>query len=257
MATLNNTYGITAPNPPVIITGRGPILSANVEQNLCGFANLSTSCNLQSSAITLKVSSSSANDTSAGTGARTITITGLDANFDSISEVVTMNGQTPVTTTNAFLRVHFVTIKACGSLMTNAGDIWVSISTEASYTAGVPQTTSYMQAMAPAGYGRAFIGHFTVPRNRTLTICQITTTVVGPINPDFSSIIHLYGEIYGEGMVSRAIIPSTENGVGLLDLHLAVPYVVEPKTTIHIRGQATHTTNVTLGGIVFGSIELA
>jgi hypothetical protein len=51
-------------------------------------------------ALQMTVSSSSASDTSAGTGARTVLITGLNANYAVISESVTMNGQTAVTTTN-------------------------------------------------------------------------------------------------------------------------------------------------------------
>ena len=41
-----------------------------------------------SAATVLKISSSSTNDTSAGTGARTVTFSGLDANYDEISETI-------------------------------------------------------------------------------------------------------------------------------------------------------------------------
>ena len=50
----------------------------------------------------LQVSSGSANDTAAGTGARTVTIVGLDANYNVISETLTMNGVTPVQTVNSY-----------------------------------------------------------------------------------------------------------------------------------------------------------
>ena len=49
-------------------------------------------------ATVLKVSSSSTDDTSAGTGARTVELSGLDADYNEISELVTLNGQTPVNT---------------------------------------------------------------------------------------------------------------------------------------------------------------
>ena len=42
-------------------------------------------------ASVLKISSSSANDTSAGTGARTVYIEGLDSNYNVISETVTLD----------------------------------------------------------------------------------------------------------------------------------------------------------------------
>ena len=54
--------------------------------------------------------SSSANDTALGTGARTIMITGIDENYLSQSEVVEMNGGTTVTTTNDWLGVNRVIV---------------------------------------------------------------------------------------------------------------------------------------------------
>jgi len=56
-------------------------------------------------AAIMYVSSSSANDTSAGTGARTVLVSGLDANYNEVEETVTLNGQTQVATTTEFLRV--------------------------------------------------------------------------------------------------------------------------------------------------------
>lgn len=53
-------------------------------------------------AETLEVASSDNDDTSAGTGARTVEIQGLDSNWDPLTETVTMNGGTDVTTNNSF-----------------------------------------------------------------------------------------------------------------------------------------------------------
>ena len=68
-----------------------------------------------SAASVLKISSSSTDDASAGTGARTITISGLDANYDEISESITLNGQTAVNTTQSFLRVFRLTVDTAGT----------------------------------------------------------------------------------------------------------------------------------------------
>ena len=57
-----------------------------------------------STAAALNVVSTNANDTAAGTGARTVRVTGLDANWNEISEIVTLNGLTPVQTVNSYLR---------------------------------------------------------------------------------------------------------------------------------------------------------
>jgi hypothetical protein len=113
------------------------------------------------SATTMTVSSSDANDTSAGTGARTIQISGLDGDYNEISETITMNGQTPVTTTNSFLRVNRGIVLTAGSGGVNAGIIYVGTGT---VTSGVPAnkyttingdgTNQTLQAFwtVPAGY---------------------------------------------------------------------------------------------------------
>ena len=68
-----------------------------------------------SAATVLKVSSSSANDTSAGTGARTVQLYGLDADYNEINEAVTLNGQTAVNTTNEFLRINRMIVRSAGT----------------------------------------------------------------------------------------------------------------------------------------------
>ena len=114
------------------------------------------------SASVMKVSSSSASDTSAGTGARTIEIEGLDANFAEITETVTLTGQTAVNTTNSFYRINEVEVLTAGSGKTNAGNIYVGTGT---VTAGVPAT---IYGIAAAGYSHSFHGFYTVPANKKL-----------------------------------------------------------------------------------------
>ena len=87
------------------------------------------------SATTMTVSSSDTNDTSAGTGARTVLISGLDGDYNEISETITLNGQTPVTTTNSFIRVNRAIVLTAGSGGANAGIIYVGTGT---VTTGVP-----------------------------------------------------------------------------------------------------------------------
>jgi hypothetical protein len=80
---------------------------------------------IMTTADTLDVVSSSANDTSAGTGARSVLITGIDENFLYQTEIVTMNGVTPVTTTNNWLGVNRAVILSSGSLTYNDGNITI------------------------------------------------------------------------------------------------------------------------------------
>lgn len=89
------------------------------------------------SATTMNVSSTSTSDTSAGTGARTIVIQGLDGNHSPISETVTLNGQTTVTTTKQFLHINYMYVATTGSGKENAGQIFVGAGVN---TLGVPAT---------------------------------------------------------------------------------------------------------------------
>ena len=88
-------------------------------------ASFGGSVNIMTSADTLDVVSSSANDTSAGTGAQSVLITGIDENHAYQIEVVTMNGVTPVTTTNSWLGVNRVVVLSSGSSNSNEGNITI------------------------------------------------------------------------------------------------------------------------------------
>lgn len=79
-----------------------------------------------SSALIMSFVSSSANDASAGTGLRTVYIEGLDANRNVISEVITLAGLTPVTTTQAYFRINNIIGLTAGSNTTNVGIITIS-----------------------------------------------------------------------------------------------------------------------------------
>lgn len=67
----------------------------------------------------LSVVSTSVNDSASGTNARTIRITGLDADYNVISEDITLNGVTPVVTTKSFLRVNLTIVTSGGPLTVN------------------------------------------------------------------------------------------------------------------------------------------
>lgn len=83
-------------------------------------------------AETLDVVSSDDEDQPSGTGCGQIEIFGLDADYNPISELVTLDGDQPVTTDAAFLRAHRAICRTPGSTSTtdeNAGTITVDQST--------------------------------------------------------------------------------------------------------------------------------
>lgn len=122
----------------------------------------------------LEIVSSDANDTSAGTGARTVLILGLDANFDQQVETVTMNGTTPVALANTYIRLTRAVVSSSGTYTqdttgahagvitireTGAGDTWASIQND-----GYPTGNTSMAAFTvPNGFTAQIYGaHFNV-----------------------------------------------------------------------------------------------
>lgn len=114
-----------------------------------------------SSAIQMTVSSSSADDTSAGTGARTIVVQGLDQNYNEVTETVIMNGQTAVTMTASLLRVNYAYVATAGSANSAAGDIYIGTGL---VTAGVPAT---VYDIIKLDYNNTTTGSYTVPAGYT------------------------------------------------------------------------------------------
>lgn len=124
---------------------------------------------------TFYVASSSANDTSAGTGARTVFIRGLletsSGIYEEGSETITLNGQTSVATANSnWFRVNLMFVLTAGTGTRNAGAIYISDVN--AFTAGVPTTKtnaicaiigpSTTQGVAHDGYGVSTTGDYSV-----------------------------------------------------------------------------------------------
>lgn len=135
---VNENLGVstgTAPNSSIytrIIAPNMPINGINVT--------------FPTAATTLQLSSTSANDNPAGTGAIAVQISGLDVNYDIITEIVVMNGTSATTaTTQEFFRVNQLQVVSAGSTDLNAGFIYCSPSTDTigGTSVGVPDTTIF------------------------------------------------------------------------------------------------------------------
>ena len=119
------------------------------------------------SATVMTVSSTSTADASAGTGARTLELFGLDANYNEISEVVTLNGQTAVNTVNSFLRINRGIVLTAGSGGKNAGIIRAGTGT---VTSGVP--ANVFLSVNGDGDNQSLMCLWTVPAGYTAFLVQ-------------------------------------------------------------------------------------
>jgi hypothetical protein len=178
-----------------------------------------------SSATVLGISSSSANDTAAGTGARTVSIYGLDGNYNEINETVTLNGQTAVNTVNSYLRVFHLAVLTAGSGGAASGTIYAGTGTVTSgvpaniygtYTTGTGATACIWTV--PAGY-TAFLNTYSSGYGST------TANAYGSV----SVCVRPYGSVFDTILQGR-----TSNGTALV-VSYPYPLAIPEKSDIEIR----------------------
>jgi len=119
----------------------------------------------------MKISSSSANDDAAGTGARTVRILGINGTGGYTSETVTLDGQTAVNTVNTYDAIESMTVLTAGSGGVNAGIIYAGTGT---VTSGVP---AVKYSAIGTGDNVSLVGHWTCPTGFTgyLTAGKLTS----------------------------------------------------------------------------------
>ncbi len=123
---------------------------------------------------TCQLSSGSAADTSAGTGARTVLVNYLTTAYVAVnSEIISMNGQTAVNLASPCLAVNTLVILTSGSGMTNAARIYAS---NGSLTAGVPTVANTYNVME-IGEGAQSAAIFTVPAGFSIYLFGVTASV--------------------------------------------------------------------------------
>ena len=180
------------------------------------------------SASVLKVSSSSTDDTSAGTGARTVQLFGLDGDYNEISEVVTLNGQTAVNTTQSYLRINRMIVRSAGSGGANAGIIYAGTGT---VTTGVP--ANIYATVNGDGTNQTLMALWTVPAGYTGYLMQYDISNGTTSNTPAVCTLLLVARPYGEVFQSKDVKSLTtgmhiENG-------LVVPIQFAEKTDIEVR----------------------
>lgn len=109
-----------------------------------------------SAAEKMNIVSTSTSDTSAGTGARTVLLSGTDSSYNEITETITMNGTSNVLSVNNYLRVNLMEVVTAGSGGVTAGAITATA-----------QTAGTVQANMPIGENRTGKSHYTIPLGKT------------------------------------------------------------------------------------------
>jgi len=115
----------------------------------------------------MSVVSDNVADTLLGIGARTVLVEGVDASGAAIQEQLSLNGLTPVLTTQAYLRVNQVTVTSAGSSAWNVGIVTTAAAVAATTQSQILATESLSQC--------AF---YTVPLGCTLFVTQVEMNLI-------------------------------------------------------------------------------
>jgi len=153
--------------------------------------------------ISLEIISSSTNDAAAGSGARTVTIYGINdtnGSWTEDEETITMNGTTAVASTKTWRRIFRMKVVTSGTYATSAapshnstitlrvsgaGATWATINTENSFGFGVSQIGAYT---IPKGKkGILLVKHIFVDATKPATVLFFVRanadTVSAPFGP--------------------------------------------------------------------------
>ena len=184
------------------------------------------------SAETLTIVSSSADDTSDGTGARTLRIFGLDSDFELQQEDITLNGTTNVTTTNTYMRVYRAYVLTAGSGDTNAGVITINHTT----------TTSNVFASIQAGFGQTHLSNYTVPSGFTGYLKRFHASILDS-NTNRAEVAIKIREENGATRLQRPFIITTNSNV-TENIYGGIAY--PEKTDIVFRAVSVNNANANI-----------
>lgn len=187
------------------------------------------------SALAMTIVSSSASDAAAGTGARTVTVVGLNASYVEIAQTITLNGTTAVNIPTALLRVYRAFVVTAGSGNTAAGTLTIA-------NAG----TTYAQITL--GDNQTLMAVYTVPAGYTLYLTSSNISA-GTANANQYLTARLVQRPFGG--VFRDISKLTlHDGTASFDGFI-VPLRFPEKTDIEIRAIGSGTNN-SVGGVFSG-----
>lgn len=187
-----------------------------------------------STATKVKVSSSSINDTSAGTGARTIKIYGLDSNYNEISEEISLNWQTGVESFNTYIRVYRAEVLTAWSLWTAEGDIYVWTWT---ITLGIPVA---IYATIKIWNNQTLMGVYTIPAGYTWYLRLGKSSAPEGKSADVKFFVKNLGWVY-------RVVHSLSLFQNNYDYNFLIPVPIPEKSDLEVRAKSSASgTKVTI-----------
>jgi hypothetical protein len=173
-----------------------------------------------------------------GTGAHSITIWGLDANWLPVYETIALNGTAAVAGTVEFLRINQTHVEAAGTGMVNAGNITVR-------DASAGTTRHYIAA----GEGISQVGVYSTPADSWGIAESWTATsrdATGVSQADVKFMETHYGDEFtlaAPGIIHSHLTMYLEKSVNFLG---GLPHPIPPKTDVELRVVAVGANNTTV-----------
>ena len=224
------SMGHIANGTPVFVYGNNPDIQ-NVEETVWYHGGIYP---YPASATVMTVSSNDAACTS------TIMINGLDANYLPINEMVTLAGQTPVSTTKSYLRIQNAYVLANPT----AQNIYIGTGT---VTAGVPATV-YERIFD--GHNRTESGRYTVPAGRTF---YVTHGTISHGSDSLNAFItgRLYYRLYGLPFQTAATVNLNNKFIDFwFDFPLALPEKTDLETRAICSKQQINAVSTSFEGLL-------
>lgn len=170
------------------------------------------------------MTSTSSADTSAGTGAQTVKVSGLISSTGLLAnETITLNGTSWVTLTNNYQMIHRLTVLTAGSGGVNAGTIYAVGNTDGTVTAQVNvgnNQTLMAVFKIPAESEGCLLGYYASANKATGQTATVNTIVKAKPN--------------GEVWQIKEIVGLIKDGSSNIERKYLVPSCFEPLTTVKI-----------------------
>ena len=180
---------------------------------------------------TVYVTSDAAADAAAGTGARSVTVQGLDVNYQEVEETLTVGGSV---STVEFLRVFRAFVVASGSEGTNVGD--VRITTGAGGSGTVLADIGTIGTGTTYGLGQSQLALYTIPAHCT---GYLTTWNVGIGAYNSTATVSLYTRVFDTGYESFRSRDIMDVPGGFHTRNYDVPIKMPARTDIEVRAIAS------------------
>lgn len=179
------------------------------------------------------ITSSSVNDTSAGTGMRTVLIRGVDASYNAVSETITMNGTSNVATANSYLHIHLMQSQSAGSGGVNAGTITATAQTDATVTCSMV-----------IGTGQSESSIYLVPTGYTAYIMMVRARMNNS-TANSAATVSLFTIPFGLALQLKTSIGLNNTGSSFIELDYSssAPFIVPAKSWIKMRCESVTNNN--------------